>query len=160
MSHYTEVEVEFDVEHKEQIIAALEEQFGEGHVEWHEEGAAMYGYQGDDRSKAKPGSANYAPRCEIIVRRKHVGGASNDLGFKLQENGKFKAWVSDYDQHSHFGKAKQQATAVKYAELVGEKTLIAKGFGQIEKVKLDDGSIKLIGRPNKVTVGTVPLKNW
>lgn len=160
MSHYTTVEVEFDGEHIEEMIAALEGVFGKGTVEYHEKGAALMGYAGDDRSLVPTTSPNYAPHCEVVIRRNNVGGSANDVGFKLQENGKFKAYISSYDTGRNFDKAKQHQAASSYALAVGEKMLKAKGFGQIEKVKMSDGSIKLIGRPDKIKVDTVKLKNW
>lgn len=160
MSHYTEVEVEFDGDHIEEMIASLEEIFGKGHVEYHKDGVPLMGYQGDDRSKLKPGNGNYAPPCEVVIRRKHVGGASNDVGFKLQQNGKFKGYISDYDSGYHFGKEKQNKVASSYALSVGEKMLRAKGYGQIERIKMDDGSVKLVARPNKVQVAEIKTKNW
>jgi hypothetical protein len=47
----------------------------------------LYGYRGDKRKEV----------CEIVVRRKHIGSSSNDLGFK-KVNGKFQMVVSEYDQ--------------------------------------------------------------
>lgn len=162
MSHYTELECEFDIEHKAEMIAALEEEFGkhgESVVEWHEKGAHLEGYQGDDRSKAPKGSKDYAPPCEVVIRRHNVGSASNDIGFQLLETGKFKAWVSDFDRRQHFGTKRQHDVAMKYSIAVSEKTLKAGGFTEIERVKLDDGSIKIVGK-QKIGVATIPLKNW
>ncbi|MDQ3179090.1 MAG: DUF1257 domain-containing protein [Acidobacteriota bacterium] len=54
-----------------------------------EEGEALslYGYQGDRR----PETAN------IVVRRKFIGGASNDLGFQKTDAG-YVPVISEYDQ--------------------------------------------------------------
>jgi len=159
MSHYTTIECEFDIDHLEEMLAALKEMF-KGGVEYHKDGDALIGFQGDNRAKAKVGSPDYAPPCEVIVRKKFVGGSSNDIGFKLQPNGKFRAIVSEFDRGHHFGTPLQNKVQMDYSLAVGEKTLKAKGFSEIERIKMDDGSIKLIGNQPKVAVGTVKLKNW
>ena len=50
---------------------------------------SLYGYQGDRRSET----------AEIVVRRQHVGAASNDLGFARTEQG-YVPIVSEYDQRT------------------------------------------------------------
>ncbi len=67
------------------LLAALAE-LGYGTVE---EGEALplYGYQGDRRPET----------AEIVVRRQHVGSASNDLGFARTERG-YVPIISEYDQ--------------------------------------------------------------
>jgi hypothetical protein len=153
MSHFAEIEVDFDQEHEAELIAALEEQFGKGHVEVHEKGAGLYGYGGDLRSEASPKSANYAPPCELVIRRQHVGGASNDVGYKRTENGKYKAFISDYDQGGNFSTAKQNAVAQNYGVSVAMRTLKADGW-KVHTVKQDDGSVKVVAKDQ------VKLKNW
>ncbi len=56
-----------------------------------EEGEALslYGYQGDKRPET----------AQIIVRRKFIGGASNDLGFQKTEAGYIPV-ISEYDQRT------------------------------------------------------------
>jgi hypothetical protein len=69
------------------LLAALAD-LGYGEVE---EGEALplYGYQGDRRPET----------AEIVVRRQHVGGASNDLGFARTEQG-YVPVISEYDQRT------------------------------------------------------------
>jgi len=54
-----------------------------------EEGEALslYGYQGDRRPET----------AQIVVRRKFIGGASNDLGFQKTDAG-YVPVISEYDQ--------------------------------------------------------------
>jgi hypothetical protein len=54
-----------------------------------EEGEALplYGYQGDRRPET----------AEVVVRRRHLGSASNDLGFTRTSAG-YVPIVSEYDQ--------------------------------------------------------------
>lgn len=51
----------------------------------------LEGYHGDKREDV----------AEIIVPRIAIGAASNDIGFKRQEDGTYAAIVSDYDKHAH-----------------------------------------------------------
>ncbi len=69
------------------LLAALAE-LGYGEVE---EGEALplYGYRGDRRVET----------AEIVVRRGHVGQASNDLGFARTPAG-YVPIISEYDQRT------------------------------------------------------------
>lgn len=142
MSHFTEMSVNFDQKNEKDLIAALEEQFGEGSVEVHEEGAGLYGYGGDLRSKKATTSADYAPECHIIIRRKHVGSASNDVGYRRLENGKYAVYISDYDKGSNFSKAKQDQVAQNYGVNVAEKNLKKQGW-IVKKSVEKNGVIRL-----------------
>ncbi len=56
-----------------------------------EEGEALtlYGYQGDARAET----------ADVVVRRHHIGSASNDLGFKRTPVG-YVPLVSEFDQRT------------------------------------------------------------
>src|SRR3974390_2375004 len=86
MSHYSEVQIEFTDEGC--LVAALSHLGFEGKVEVHKTPQSLYGYQGDVR----------AQKAHLIIRREHVGRAANDLGFERQADGKYRVWVSEYDQ--------------------------------------------------------------
>lgn len=47
----------------------------------------LEGYKGDKRQQ----------RADIIIPRRQVGGASNDIGFTRGPDGKYGAVISDYD---------------------------------------------------------------
>lgn len=58
------------------------------------EALPLYGYQGDRRTET----------AEIVIRRKHVGSLSNDLGFSQSPQG-YVPLVSEYDQRTlHSGR--------------------------------------------------------
>ncbi len=58
------------------------------------EALPLYGYQGDERSE----------RAQLVVRRTHIGAASNDLGFARTAEG-YTPIISEYDQRTlHDGK--------------------------------------------------------
>lgn len=94
MSAYVSVEVEFS--DQSSLIDALK---GLGltdeQIEVHETPANLYGYHGDMRAET----------ANVIVRRKHIGHASNDFGF-VKQGDKYKLHLSEYDQKatpSRFG---------------------------------------------------------
>lgn len=67
------------------LLKALAE-CGYGTVE-EGEGLSLYGYQGDRRPET----------AQIVVRRKFIGSASNDLGFQKTDAG-YVPVISEYDQ--------------------------------------------------------------
>ena len=70
---------------RECLLKALSE-CGYGTVE-EGESLSLYGYQGDRRPET----------AQIVVRRKFIGSASNDLGFQKTDAG-YVAVISEYDQ--------------------------------------------------------------
>jgi hypothetical protein len=101
------------------LVAALNEQ-GYTDVEVHEEAVNLIGYHGDTR----PEKAN------VIVRRKHIGTAANDLGFVKEADGTYSAIVSDYDSRKHgavwmtgLKKAYTEKRLIKHAAKNGLKYL-------------------------------------
>jgi hypothetical protein len=139
MSHFSSVKVDFKQSQQDCLIEALQEIFGENAVEVSEHGLALYGYHGDDRSKLAKSNPNYAPLCQIKIGRKHVGQASNDVGFAKNEDGTYNAYISEYDNSSNFNKAKQDKLKQLYTCNVTKKTLKAKGYSV--KVTKDKGGL-------------------
>lgn len=143
MSHFTEIQVDFLQKNEKHLVAALEEQFGKGNVEVHENGVGLMGYGGDDRSRLSRDNPNYAPRCQIVIRRRYVGSASNDVGYCRTEDGKYTAYISDYDKGYHYNKAKQDKVLFEYTAKVSEAALKAKGY-TYKRVAQKDGTVKII----------------
>jgi hypothetical protein len=85
-------------------------------------------------------------KAHIIIRREHVGQAANDLGFERQLDGRYRAWVSDYDQTYNsynaawLGRLKQ-AYGVEKARAEAKK----KGY-RVSEQKLQDNRIRLVCR--------------
>ena len=101
------------------LVAALNE-VGYTDVEVYDESVSLYGYRGDVR----PEKAN------VIVRRKHISTAANDLGFVRESDGTYSAIVSDYDRHKHgaewmtgLKKAYTEKRLIKHAAKNGLKYL-------------------------------------
>ena len=77
-----------------------------------EEGDALplYGYQGDRRPET----------AEIVVRRRYLGAASNDLGFARTPDG-YVPIVSEYDQRTLHGGQFLAKLRTAYSEHVVEE---------------------------------------
>ncbi|MEO3840589.1 DUF1257 domain-containing protein [Streptomyces sp. B22F1] len=88
MSHFTRIRTK--LRDADVLVEALRT-VGYDHVEVHDEPATLYGYQGDARPE----------RAEVVIRRAHIGPASNDIGFARQPDGSFEAIISEYDRHRH-----------------------------------------------------------
>jgi hypothetical protein len=155
MSHYAAMEVDFDVKYEQNLVAALEKVFGKGNVEVHENGAPLFGWHGDDRSQVGKKSQDYAPPCEVIVRRKHVGGAANDLGFRRTKEGKYESYISDHDKGANFSKEKQGLVAQEYGLRVTEQVLKSEGWSKFTRTTLSDGSVRIEAKEP-----TLKLRNW
>ncbi|MFV2176416.1 DUF1257 domain-containing protein [Actinomadura sp. LOL_016] len=88
MSHYTKVRT--TITDQERLVAVLNE-VGFAQVESHASPTHLYGYQGDRRPE----------KAEVVVRRRHIGRASNDLGFHRTSDGSFEAIISGYDRQKY-----------------------------------------------------------
>ena len=134
VSHYSEVAIE--MADQACLVAALGRLGFQGKVEVHSEAQSLCGYRGDVRPQ----------KAHIIIRRQYVGSAANDLGFERQADGKYRAFISDFDRSDNgyndawLGRLKQ-AYGVEKARLEARK----KGYLVTEK-KLDDGRIRLVCR--------------
>lgn len=62
-------------------------------IEVHAAGVALEGFEGGLREQ----------KANIVIRRKWVGSASNDIGFEKQADGSYKAIVSSYDKMRGLG---------------------------------------------------------
>ena len=132
MSHFTRLKTRLaDVDGLTRALADV----GFKTVEVHEAAQALHGYQGDTRTQT----------AEVIVRRKYVGRASNDLGFKRQEDGTFEAIISDHDRRKYSEKWLQQLSQ-RYAYHVARAKLEAQGFTLAAEETATDGRIHLVLR--------------
>lgn len=96
------------------------------------EALPLYGYQGDRRAEC----------AEIVVRRRHIGPASNDLGFARTAEG-YTPIISEYDQRTmHGGKFVASLRAAYNERVVGEMQRRLRGSlrretqGSIVKLKI------------------------
>lgn len=85
MSHFTRVRTTLT---DARLLAAALNSLGFDTVETHSAPQALYGFQGDVRPQT----------AEVIVRRRFIGSASNDIGFARGSDGSFEAVISQYDR--------------------------------------------------------------
>ncbi|MBE1530564.1 DUF1257 domain-containing protein [Actinomadura algeriensis] len=88
MSHYTKVRT--TITDQKRLVTVLND-LGFPEVESHSSPTHLYGYQGDRRPE----------KAEVVVRRRHVGSASNDLGFHRTADGTFEAIISGFDRRKY-----------------------------------------------------------
>lgn len=130
MSHFTAIKTQ--IKDRDALVKALAD-VGLKNIEIHETAQSLYGYQGDVRAET----------AEIIIRRKYVGSYSNDIGFKLQEDGQYQAIISEYDR----GRYNQQWLG-KVMQRYGYYTLMAsaqeQGFTVEEDEVMEDGTVRVV----------------
>jgi len=111
------------------LIAALKEMGYEPQV--FAEPRPLIGYEGSERSE----------RAHIVIPRSQVGGASNDIGFIKETDGKFRAIISDFDSR-RFGQSWLNKLTQSYAEHRAMGIAKQKGYRFLGK-QVVDGKVKL-----------------
>lgn len=114
MSHYSKIKTK--IVERDALCAALKD-MGFTNIEIHEHAQGLYGYKGDLRPE----------KAEVVIRRKFIGMASNDIGFKLGDDGAWEAIISEYDQ-SILGSDWVNKVSQRYAEHAILPKLAAQGF--------------------------------
>ena len=82
------------------------------------EGAPLVGYMGDQR----------AERAQIIIRRRQLDSASNDIGFTRDGSGVYQAIISEYDRGIGFDDAWLGRLSQRYKERQTMAVAKAKGY--------------------------------
>ncbi len=129
MSEYTVVELEFkDDGALKQVIKNLGYEF-----ETHEEAQTLFDYRG----KARPEKAH------IIIRRKNVSSAANDIGF-VKKNGKYEMIISEYDRgHAKTKENFMQKLNQEYSQVVTKKQIQKMGMIVKHQTVDNQGRIKI-----------------
>jgi len=144
MSEYIKAKTCFKITNVAELLAALVDMKPEwkNRIEVHQTAQNLFGYTGDRRTD----------KAEIIIRRGDVGIASNDIGFKYQDDGTITAIISAYDQN-RYGKSWQSDLAKSYAYRVAEKQAVKVG-ATITKTVNENGTwtVKLVKEEEKVWV--------
>jgi hypothetical protein len=133
MSEFVSVETVYsDVESL--VDALVECGINKTHIEVHDSPKPLVGYQSDERVQ----------KAEVIIRRQHVGSASNDIGFEKQADGKYKAWVSEFDRNRGLGAkiASGKLTQI-YAKNKILKTVKMKRGQKVTSCEEKGGKIKI-----------------
>ena len=130
MSHFTVVEIE--ATDAPCLIEALEALGYNGKIEVHDQAVTLIGYDG--RPRLLDGQE---VRAEIVIRRRHLWEAANDIGFARHSDGRYVAYISEYDRsvrptwHTDVIKEYGAAKAAKELRARGWKVEIARDQGQV-----------------------------
>lgn len=134
MSHYNTLSTK--IKNRDSLVKALCKMgFKEDQIELHDNAQNLYGYQGDVREQ----------KANVIIRRKNVGSASNDLGFFKSEDGTYQAIISDYDRNSGYNTKWQGKLEMHYGIEQSKKAFNANGWSYKETKDTKD-RIQLIGQ--------------
>jgi hypothetical protein len=82
------------------------------------EGMSLYGYLGDERPE----------KAHIVIRRRQLDSASNDIGFARDANGVYRALISEYDGGIGFDDAWLGRVAQTYKERQTMAVAKSKGY--------------------------------
>lgn len=82
------------------------------------EGTPLVGYMGDER----------AERAQIVIRRRQLDSASNDIGFARDASGVYQAIISEYDRGIGFDDAWLGLIVQTYKERQTMAVAKAKGY--------------------------------
>jgi len=128
LSHYSKIETQ--IVERDSLLQALRDA-GYEHVECHDSAQSLFGYQGDVRPE----------KADVIVRRKYISPESNDIGFRLAEDGTYQAIISEYDQEL-LGEGWLGRLCQNYAEHAVVNKLKQQGF-EIAERRLDPSTSKV-----------------
>jgi len=141
MSHFVECQTEF--KDPDALVAALIDcGFDADQIEIHAEPTQLFGYQGDARPQ----------QAHIVIRRQHIATGANDVGWERQEDGSYKAWISEYDSgvgqyqaraaSARFNQTMQNKIKQEYAFQVIDRQQRALGR-TVERQRLSNGELEL-----------------
>ena len=122
MSHFSSIRT--TIKSVESLTLALSD-LGFKQVEVHRAPHHLYGFLGDQRPET----------AEVIIRRKHVGPGSNDIGFRRSRDGTFIAIISECDRHSGFGEAWVNKLLQRYAYHATKSRIESQGFALSEETE-------------------------
>ncbi len=132
MSHFTTLKTRLT--EAAALVQALAD-MGFPEVEQHEEPRRLFGFEGLPRPQ----------KAEVIVRRKHVGWGSNDLGFRRQPDGAFDALISSFDRRK-YSPAWLGHLSQRYAYHVAKAKLAEQGFALVTEETQPNAQIHLVLR--------------
>jgi hypothetical protein len=127
MSEY--LTVQLNITDQDCLIKALNE-MGYQTIEVHETAQPLVGFQGDVRTQ----------KAHIIVRREHVGSASNDVGFIKTDSG-YQMIISEYDKR-HAKKFTEQLNQMYSKHRVIQQAR-AIGYTVTSQTVEEDGRLRL-----------------
>ena len=136
MSHYSKFKTAFNDEKcLVKALCHLKNRNGtvlrESMIELHDEAVHLYGYQNDQREQV----------ANVIIRRKNVGGAANDVGWVKNAEGSYEAIISEYDS-GHYNQAWNTELTMWYNYEKSKDEVTAHGMTYTE-TQTEDGRMQL-----------------
>ncbi len=140
-SHYTNIALA--ITDQDALLAALADMGYEGKVEIHDTPVTLIGYDGAPRRLN-----GCEVQAEVIVRRRHLWRAANDIGFARQPDGTYVAYVSEYDadviaQQPHPNW--QERLLQGHGVYVAQQQLREMGCLDVEVTRQADGTVVVAG---------------
>jgi hypothetical protein len=132
MSHYNKIKTQ--IKNRNNLVKALCKMgFTEDQIRVCDTAEHLEGYEG----RKRPETAN------VIIPRKYVGGAANDIGWKLGEDGTYEAIISDYDKRK-YNTAWCGKMETHYGIEQSKEAFTMNGWSYSEQVT-EEGEVQLIG---------------
>ena len=128
MSHYPVLQTRL---HDCRLLLESLADLGFADVELHETPQPLVGWRGDSRQQT----------AEVIIRRRHVGQASNDIGFARRPDGSFEAIISEYDRE-RYDEAWLGQLNQRYAYRLTRETLAGQDFDLVQEEIDEQGTIR------------------
>ena len=113
------------------ILQALKD-MGFDKVEVYSTPQSLIGYEGLRRKQ----------KAEIIIRKKYVGHASNDIGFRKNADGRYEAIISEFDRET-YNKQWLDQLCQRYAYHVAREKMTENGFDLIQETVDENNAIRL-----------------
>lgn len=132
MSHFTTIKTR--ITDTEALVEALRD-VGFAGVEVFGQPQHLHGYQGDRRKQT----------AEVVIRREHVGEASNDIGFKRRGDGEYDAIISEFDRSKYNSKWLEKLTH-RYAYHLAVHKMTEQGFDLVSEEAQANGAVHLLLR--------------
>lgn len=122
MSHYVDVTTE--IKDEKALVKALGRLGYQGMVEVYDHAVNLYGYRGDMRSQ----------KANVVLRRKNLSSASNDIGFERMSDGRYRAHISEYDESIGYNEQWRNKLYTYYGVEKAKMDCKARGYKYVEDV--------------------------
>ncbi len=116
-----------DITDQKNLVKTLEEMGYKPKI--HKEAQSLHGYQGDVRKQ----------KAHVIIPRKQVGSASNDIGFELKDS-KYIMHISEYDINTKKFNSKKLKQVYAKNKIISAVNTNSK-YGLISQKTKKDGRI-------------------
>lgn len=113
------------------IVKALEELGYKAEI--HDTPENLVGWHGDKRKQ----------KANIIVRRKNINSASNDIGFLRKTDGSYEMIISEFDKHAGHSKKFTQELLQLYGKHRTLKQAAQMGYMVRSQTTDNDGRLKI-----------------